>query len=198
MSNNIQTILFKNLNNNISYKIKFKVADSLASAEYVYELSTSFVLMDFLQGGKGIAFGKVAELANTMDVNMLLLLRNGLKAGEQTFPLKDTGWTDLELTEGITPGANGLTPRSRRLGNSVNIVGDVQGITGGGKIICMLPDDLCPQCRIFTICAANDTNLVRWSVFPDGRVVLDWCFNLETKAYKYNLTSYTLNINYLI
>lgn len=198
MSNNVQAVLFGDLSDNVSYKIKFKVADSLASAEYVYELSTSFVLMDFLQGGKGIAFGKVAELANTMDVNMLLLLRNGLKAGEQTFPLKDTGWTDLKLTEGITPGAKGLTPRSRRLGNSVNIVGDVQGITAGGKIICTLPNDLRPQYRIFTICAANDTNLVRWSVFPDGRVVLDWCFNLETKAYKYNLTSYTLNINYLI
>ena len=198
MSNDVQTILFDGLSENVSYKIKFKVTDSLASAEYVYELSTSFVLMDFLRGGKGIAFGKVAELANTMDVNMLLLLRKGLQAGEQTFPLKDTGWQELELTDGITPGANGLTPKGRRLGNSVNIVGDVQGITAGGKTICTLPEDMHPQCRIFTICAANDTNLVRWSVFPDGRVVLDWCFNLETKAYKYNLTSYTLNINYLI
>ena len=198
MSNDVQAILFDGLSENVSYKIKFKVTDSLASAEYIYDLSTSFVLMDFLCGGKGIAFGKVAELANTMDVNFLLLLRNGMKAGNQTFPLVDTGWQTLPLADGISTGNLGIIPKYRRFGNSVYISGDVKGITKARTTIGTLPEGVRPTREMYCLCHAPGTNIINWIVQADGQIVIEYCYKLSDSKYNYEINSYTFNINYLI
>lgn len=51
-----------------SYDIVLALTDDLGSITQTLRLSTAGAIMDILNGGNGIAFGKVAELADTLEV----------------------------------------------------------------------------------------------------------------------------------
>lgn len=51
-----------------SYDIELKVEDYITSYTYSYKLSTGMTIMDIKQGGKGLAFGKVAEHDNVVEI----------------------------------------------------------------------------------------------------------------------------------
>lgn len=52
-----------------SYDIVVVAIDSITSVSKTVRLSTAGVIMDFLTGGKGIGFGKVAEYQNMVEIN---------------------------------------------------------------------------------------------------------------------------------
>ena len=52
-----------------SYEIVLTAIDAITSTSKTIRLSTAGVIMDFLRGGKGIGFGKVAETQNMVEVN---------------------------------------------------------------------------------------------------------------------------------
>ena len=52
-----------------SFNVTATLTDSYSSVMYTIPLSTAGVLMDYLAGGKGIAFGKVAETSNLVDIS---------------------------------------------------------------------------------------------------------------------------------
>lgn len=52
-----------------SYEIVVIAIDSITQTSKSVRLSTAGVIMDFLTGGKGIGFGKVAEYQNTVEVS---------------------------------------------------------------------------------------------------------------------------------
>ena len=52
-----------------SYDITYTLQDSFNTYTITVPLSTSIRTIEFLSGGNGIAFGKVAELAHTIDMN---------------------------------------------------------------------------------------------------------------------------------
>ena len=52
-----------------SYQILIRAVDLLNTVSRVVTLSTAGVIMDFLAGGKGIGLGKVAEIAECVEVN---------------------------------------------------------------------------------------------------------------------------------
>ena len=52
-----------------SYDITFTASDDLKSFTRTLRLSTSGVIIDFLRGGKGVAFGKVASYENAVEVS---------------------------------------------------------------------------------------------------------------------------------
>lgn len=66
-----------------SYEIRFYVWDSFKSSEQIVVLSTAFVTMDLKDGGHGIAFGKVAETDDLMDVGFDARFRKSLKLEEE-------------------------------------------------------------------------------------------------------------------
>ena len=53
-----------------SYDIRLTVKDYFTTISSVIEIPTAFTLLDFNASGKGLAFGKVSELDNGMEVDM--------------------------------------------------------------------------------------------------------------------------------
>ena len=66
-----------------SYNITFTAQDNFATTTRTVALSTVMAIMDCLNGGSGVAFGKVAELSNTVDIhrNWLLKMPNTIQIG---------------------------------------------------------------------------------------------------------------------
>ena len=50
-----------------SYDIKVTVSDSLGSSYVTYSLMSTHYVIDFLNGGKGVSFGKAAEIENVAE-----------------------------------------------------------------------------------------------------------------------------------
>lgn len=53
-----------------SYDLRLTVTDHFGSAVAVAEITTAFTLLDFNASGKGLAFGKVSEIADQMEIDM--------------------------------------------------------------------------------------------------------------------------------
>lgn len=53
-----------------SYDLQLTVTDYFGTATAYAEIPTAFTLLDFNASGKGLAFGKVSELSNEMEVDM--------------------------------------------------------------------------------------------------------------------------------
>lgn len=58
---------FSNFDANYSYDIKVTVSDSLGSSYVTYSLMSTHYVIDFLNGGKGVSFGKAAETENVAE-----------------------------------------------------------------------------------------------------------------------------------
>lgn len=72
-----ETFLIADASLDNQYKYRLSVSDAwttITSSELV--IPTGYVTVDFKKGGKGIAFGKVAELDNTFECNMALKVGN--------------------------------------------------------------------------------------------------------------------------
>lgn len=67
-----------NLTVDDSYQVRIGLADELGWIGKVVTLGTSFTTLDLLKGGKGIAFGKVAETQNLADFGFKARFRGGL------------------------------------------------------------------------------------------------------------------------
>ena len=55
---------------NSSYDIRLSITDSFATVRSTIEIPTAFTLLDFNASGKGVAFGKVSELAEGVEFGM--------------------------------------------------------------------------------------------------------------------------------
>ena len=63
-------LLNANLGTDTSYDLRLTVTDFFGSVTASTDVATAFTLMDFNKSGKGIAFGKVSEVENGMEINM--------------------------------------------------------------------------------------------------------------------------------
>ena len=59
-----------NLDTNTSYDLRLSVADFFGTVTANTEVATAFTLIDFNASGKGLAFGKVSEVENGMEIDM--------------------------------------------------------------------------------------------------------------------------------
>ena len=53
-----------------SYDIRLSVTDFFTTVRSTFEIPTAFTLLDFNASGKGVAFGKVSEVANGMEIDL--------------------------------------------------------------------------------------------------------------------------------
>jgi hypothetical protein len=53
-----------------SYDIRLSVKDYFTTVRSTFEIPTAFTLLDFNKSGKGVAFGKVSEVANGMEIDL--------------------------------------------------------------------------------------------------------------------------------
>lgn len=59
-----------NLSTESSYDLRLTVTDYFGSAIAIGEIATAFTLIDYNASGKGLAFGKVSEIDNQMEIDM--------------------------------------------------------------------------------------------------------------------------------
>lgn len=58
-----------NLNTQYSYTVKFVITDQFSTTTYIADMSTAAYTMFFKSGGKGVAFGQVAEADNAVVIS---------------------------------------------------------------------------------------------------------------------------------
>lgn len=74
------SVILSDIDTNYSYSFIGISKDYFTSIKTAAKtLSSAFVTVDYLNGGHGIAFGKVAETSNLFDVNFNVLLRKGFE-----------------------------------------------------------------------------------------------------------------------
>ena len=101
-----------------------KIADSYTDATKDAVLPTVAVTMDFHYSGKGIAFGKVAEDENKLDVNWDIYCRKGLSLNGTTFG---------PLTINRTETANGASVKFVNTNGTLGYVGMANEVNSGLK-----------------------------------------------------------------
>lgn len=75
-SNTVNTsVILSGIDTESSYDFVGEVNDYFTKTTANRSLASAFVTMDYLNGGKGISFGKVAELTNYLDVSFNMLTR---------------------------------------------------------------------------------------------------------------------------
>lgn len=62
-----------------SYDIQYRLSDKFGVSYYNDILTVSHISMEFLRGGKGIAFGKAAEIENVADFGYKIYARKGIE-----------------------------------------------------------------------------------------------------------------------
>lgn len=86
-----------------SYDVELTAADRHSTTTRSTSASTAFSLMDWHHSGTGIAFGKVAEHENTMDIGLKMLLTGGIRPvelseGGNLNDVKTSGWYRCSLS----------------------------------------------------------------------------------------------------
>lgn len=70
-----------NLNPDASYDLRLSVKDFFSTTVALAEIATAFTLMDFNASGKGLAFGKVSEAENGMEIDLPLSINQYVYMG---------------------------------------------------------------------------------------------------------------------
>lgn len=65
-------------NSSSSYDIRLTITDDFCSVTKTTSVSTGFTIINFLKSGLGIAFGKVAELTNVLDIGFQTRFAGGI------------------------------------------------------------------------------------------------------------------------
>lgn len=77
-SGSVSKIIGGSLSTEYAYNIRVTVADSLGSSNAMRTVGAMTYTMDFLAGGKGVAFGKPANLASTLDIGFKTRFTGGI------------------------------------------------------------------------------------------------------------------------
>ena len=64
-----------------SYNVRLTVKDYFATVRSTFEIPTAFTLIDFNASGKGVAFGKVSELADGMEIDLPMSINKYIYMG---------------------------------------------------------------------------------------------------------------------
>lgn len=77
-------LLNLNLDTDASFDLRLSVTDFFSTTTATTEIATAFTLVDFNASGKGLAFGKVSEAENGMEIDMdLSVYRNVFMGGSK-------------------------------------------------------------------------------------------------------------------
>ncbi|MDO4377978.1 MAG: DUF859 family phage minor structural protein [Erysipelotrichia bacterium] len=153
-----------------SYAITITVIDEFNSNTATVILPTDITTFDILASGKGIAFGKVAETENLLDVKF-----NAKFSGDVYFK-NDTDWTNLTLSTAFTYYDKQTDiPKYRVYGKQVEIRGTIKPTTthmasNTRETIATLPSALAPSDAIFLLCQGSGKNTWLLSVQTDGEI----------------------------
>lgn len=112
-----------------SYDIRLSVTDYFGTVRSVFELPTAFTLLDLNASGKGLAFGKVSELEEGMEIDMdMSIYRNIFMGGaKRTDDEKNMYFQTSETAKNVHNcklyGGNGESVTSIGCWDSLNAIG---------------------------------------------------------------------------
>lgn len=142
-----------------SHEIVMTVTDKYSSVSSSALLETDKTTFDIHSSGQGMAFGKVAESTNLLDIAW-----NAKFRGDVAFK-NDTEWTDLTLESTFKPYQDNVanTPKYRIIGRIVEIRGAVSPVSQIASafspvIFAQLPDLIKPSSDIYMLCAGGNKN----------------------------------------
>ena len=154
-----------------AFDIRLSVTDYFTTVRKTAEIPTAFTLLDFNASGRGLAFGKVSELTEGIELGLPVIVRNGYSLTE------NPGWITAKLTSDFeTYAANaGNTLRYRKVGGVVYLKGVVtpKATLAGGTdnvTITTLPDGYRPEIQGNFICQGSGTAIWLCTVTAAGLV----------------------------
>lgn len=107
-----------NVNPDISYDLRLSVTDFFGTTIALSDIATAFTLIDFNASGKGLAFGKVSEVNNGMEIDMPLSVHQYVYMGgvQKSNEEKDIYFQTTEDAPNVHNcklyGASGSSPTS--------------------------------------------------------------------------------------
>ena len=138
-----------------AWETSLKLKDAFEESTYTQLVGTGFTLMDFHNGGRGMAVGKVAEKAELLDINLNTEFRKGFSSNGVVYDLNSE---ELQVIKLIT-GENGV-----RLGKILQIIGlrvPIKIEKSGQFDVVKYSDGTCEvSCQITQI---TPVNMVQWN-----------------------------------
>lgn len=124
------------------YNIRLSVSDYFGTTYWNGLLNTAFVTMDFLDGGRGIAFGKVSSLVNTFESNFAVKFNSTLdvdgvinpKGGFQSQAIPDSANLNNYTLPGWYHSNSNATVATWTNGPPANNAGSLEVLAGAGAI----------------------------------------------------------------
>ena len=137
-NNNTAVVIGGNaLNVDLSYQIRYEIADAFVAVSFIDTLSTAFTTMDFKQGGHGVAVGKVSELADTFECAFDAEFYGSVEVNGKAVwtDAEDSGWIYPTLINGwVEFGTSNARVRYRCIKGMVFLEGMVKTGTIGTAI----------------------------------------------------------------
>ena len=171
------TATFTETSTDITYIATVNLKDYFATTTTEAVLPTVDVTMDFHHSGKGVAFGKVAEEADLLDVYWKARFRKGFTV--------DGDWVDLGLASGFKCYENDKQnqPQYKSIGSVVSIRGalsvdesvhpdGIQTSRNSIQIASGIPEECCPSKNIRVVCQGSDTDRWLCTITTGGNVML--------------------------
>lgn len=144
-----------------SYNICVRLQDSFKLTDhYGSDVMSAFAFIDILVESdntkKGLAIGKSAELAETVDLGWNLILRKEgyvyvdnekYSIGQAAKAAADSGWKNISLAAGIS-AVDYIGAKIRKIGNTVNLVLGITGATKAFQTLATLPEGYRPSAEL--------------------------------------------------
>lgn len=161
-----------------TYDIILTVIDAFESEERGTTGSSISKVWSIFAKGRGIAFGKIAELIDTFDVAFNTIFRKKVTF-EDTVTIQgdlvvENEWTPLTLEDNFVTYNNNAAnqPKYKVTGNTVVIKGIVSpktAVPGGSTWVTFargLPKEICPDISLTSVCQGSGIN--RWALNVDS------------------------------
>lgn len=140
-SQNTQTTFTTTVSTESSFDVRLVVTDYFGSATAFAELPTAFTLMDLHSGGRGIAFGKVSEIADEMEIDMDVDFYKNIQMGgwRRTDDEKNIYFSSTESAQNVHNcklyGGNGNSVTSIGLWDTLNSIGILRYLGGTKNLV---------------------------------------------------------------
>lgn len=112
----------------------------------------------------------------------------------------DSGWQTIPLQSGVTVGSIGGTPKCRKIGKVVYVMGSFKFNKGSNtKALAVLPEGYRPITNMYVSSNCTGYRTARTYITDDGVIGCDWIYNLNNdNAYTGDVDWYQFNVTFLV
>ena len=141
--------------------------------------------------------GEIGSLDNLTTTNKSNIVS---AANEINAKLDDTGWQTIPLQSGVTVGSLGGTPKCRKIGNVVYVMGGFKFNKGSNpKALAILPEGYRPITQMYVPSNCTGYRTARTYITDEGVIGCDWIYNLNNdNAYTGDVDWYQFNVTFLV